>query len=196
MIYIDKFSVKVLDDLASYSISIMKGELADEIKDHNYTLKLTNSIAKVKKKTAAGKVVHVVMEDYGILIDKGYSREDAKKRLDTFGIKTYLQELKDWWIDKKGADEDAAEGLALYTLRKHLRGGYWSRRSSGKGFIEYASAFAQKEATDILENRDLFTVALYDEIKSLAGKNVKITIKDVAGGNSNIGFSRNFSDIF
>ena len=194
MIYIDKFSVKVLDDLASYSISIMKGELAS--KDHNYTLKLSNSIGKVKKKTSTGRAVQITMEDYGLQIDDGYTKEAAQDRLARIGIASYVDQLKDWWMDKKGADEDAAEALARYTLKQHLKKGYKSKRSSGKGFIEYASAFAQKAATDILENRDLFTVALYDEIKSLAGKNIKITIKDVAGGNSNIGFSRNFSDIF
>lgn len=194
MIYINRFTAKVLDDLANYSVSVMRGELLKQ--DHNYTLKLTKSIRGKRRKTSSGRKVEIVMEDYGIDIDKGYTAETAKNRLARIGIASYVEQLRVWWIEKKGADEEVAEILAQSTLRKHLEKGYRSRRSAGKGFIEYASEFTAKAASDILENRDLFTVALYDELKALGGKKVKVTIKEVAGGNSNIGFSRNFSDIF
>lgn len=194
MIHINRFTAKVLDDLANYSVSIMKGELLK--RDHNYTLKLTNSIRGKRRKTSTGRKVEIVMEDYGLVIDDGYDSADAKDRLAKIGYASYVNQLKEWWIEKKGVSEEAAEILAPYTLKKHLQKGYKSKRSSGKGFIEYASGFTEKAASDILGNRDLFTIALYDELKSLGGKNVKVTIKEVAGGNSNITFGRNFEDIF
>lgn len=194
MIHINKFTAKVLDDLANYSVSIMRGELLKQ--DHDYTLKLTNSIRGKRRKTSTGRKVEIVMEDYGLVIDEGYDSAEAKDRLDKIGYASYVNQLKEWWIEKKGVSEEAAEILAPYTLKKHLQKGYKSKRSSGKGFIEYASDFTEKAASDILGNRDLFTIALYDELKSLGGKNVKVTIKEVAGGNSNITFGRNFEDIF
>jgi hypothetical protein len=195
MIHINKFTAKVLDDLANYSVSIMRGELLKQ--DHDYTLKLTKSIRGKRRKTSTGRKVEIVMEDYGIDIDKGYTAETAKNRLARIGFDSYVDQLRVWWIEKKGADEEVAEILAQGTLRKHLERGYRSKRSGGsQGFIDYASGFTEKAASDILGNRDLFTIALYDELKSLGGKNVKVTIKEVAGGNSNITFGRNFEDIF
>jgi hypothetical protein len=197
MIFIDKFSQKVLDDLFFYSVGVMKGELA--AKKHNYTLELSNSIAGTRKKRSGKKTIQVTMEEKGLAINEGYSAEHAKDRLSQIGLASYVDQLKDWWMIKKGKDEGDAEILAMATLSKHLEEGYKSRRSGqggNTGFIDYAMSSAKKSAPMILENRDLFTVALYDELRSIAGKNIKISLKEVAGGNDNITFSRNFTNIF
>lgn len=178
MIYIDKFSQQVLDDLFFYSVGIMKGELA--AKKHNYTLELSNSIAGTRRKRSGKKTIQVTMEAKGLAINEGYSAEHAKDRLSQIGLASYVDQLKDWWMIKKGKDEDDAYRLAKSTLEDHLDDGYDSKRSGkggDEGFMDYAMASTKKSAPIILENRDLFTVALYDELKSIAGKNIRISLK-------------------
>ena len=180
----------VLTELSNYSVRGLKVELAAG--GHNYTNKLSDSI---EYKLFSGKS-KLFVEDYGIDINEGYTAEAAKKRLQRFGAKNYLDELTEWFENKLGIDEEFSYGFALKTLKNHLEKGYHSKRSgvrNNEGFIDFVEKSLRKAGVDIIEQKsDDFTVLLYRELLSLADKNFKITLKDVGG----IPRNKNISNIF
>jgi len=188
---IDKFTAMILTELSNYSVKGLKVELAAG--GHNYTNKLSDSI---EYKMFKGGLSKILVEDYGIDINEGYSAEAAKKRIKSIGSNQYISELQDWFENKLGIDDEFSYGFALKTLKKHLEKGYDSKRSgvrNNEGFIDFVEKSLRKAGVDIIEQKsDDLTVLLYREMLSLADKNFKITLKDVGGFTGN----RNISNIF
>lgn len=188
---IDKFTARILTDLSNYSVRGLKVELAAA--GHNYTKKLSDSIEyKVLNKGLST----ILIEDYGIDINAGYSPAAAQRRLKSIGESNYINELKDWFENKIGIDEEFSYMFARKTLMKHLEKGYNSKRSgrSGReGFIDFVEKALSKTGVSIIEgNADELTELMYRELLSLADKNFKITLKDVGG----ISRNKNNSNIF
>ena len=188
---IDKFTAMILTELSNYSVKGLKVELAAA--GHNYTNKLSDSI---EYKFFKGGLSKIYVEDYGIDINEGYSAEDAKKRVKKIGSDQYIDELKDWFENKLGIDEEFSYGLAVGTFYNHLVKGYKSKRSGfreNEGFIDFVKKELEKAGVDIIGKKsDDLTVLLYRELLYLADKNFKITLKDVGGFSRN----KNISNIF
>jgi hypothetical protein len=181
----------ILTELSNYSVKGLKVELAAA--GHNYTNKLSDSI---EYKFFKGGLSKIYVEDYGIDINEGYSAEDAKKRVKKIGSDQYIDELKDWFENKLGIDEEFSYGLAVGTFYNHLVKGYKSKRSGfreNEGFIDFVKKELEKAGVDIIGKKsDDLTVLLYRELLYLADKNFKITLKDVGGFSRN----KNISNIF
>jgi hypothetical protein len=191
MTHIDNFTVQILDELSRYAIRGLKTELS--IAGHNYTHRLSDSIdAKVLKKG----ITNIMMEDYGIDINEGYTAATAKKRLAAIGKGNYISELRDWFERKLGVDDEFSLAFARKTFEKHLEKGYKSRRSGlsqNQGFIDVVERALRKAGPSIVyENTDSLTIAIYNELLVLANEKFKITLKDVAGPT----LRANFSDLF
>lgn len=187
---IDRFTASILDDMSNYSVRGLRTELAAA--GHNYTKKLSDSIEYKKFKGSA----RILVEDYGIDINEGYTADKARKRVGAIGATKYISELQQWFEDKIGIDEEFSYAFALGTLKKHLEKGYDSKRSGlggREGFIDYVEKNLRKAGVDIIEGRsDDLTVLLYREMLELADKNFKVKLKDIGGISGN----RNFSNIF
>lgn len=184
MLRLDNYTYMVLEVLSQFLEFKMKSEL--ELRRHNYTGRLSDSIDFEIKEELGKKTLVCVMEDYGIAINRGYTPEDARKRisygniLQTRGFSSiggksgYILELEGWFERKLGLSDKKAKKAARATLKKHLEKGYISRRSpNGLGFIDYALSF-QKTMTDLLEDEQLMAEIIYNEFKMLANDNFKI----------------------
>jgi hypothetical protein len=119
----------------------------------------------------------------------------AKKRLQRIGRDNYIDELKEWFEEKLGIDEEFSYNFAVRTLKKHLEKGYDSKKSGrgNEGFIDVVAKFLQKTGVDIIESKsDDLTEVLYRELLTLADKNFKVRLKNIGGISSN----KNFSNLF
>jgi len=188
---IDKFTAMILTDLSNYSVRGLRVELAAG--GHNYTNKLSDSVDyKIFKKGFS----NILVEDYGIDINEGYSADAANKRLKRIGRQNYIDELKGWFEEKIGIDEEFSYAFAVRTLKKHLEKGYNSRRSGRtgrEGFIDFVEKSLRKTGVTIIEDKsDELTELLYKELLSLADKNFKVRLKNIGGISAN----RNNSNIF
>ena len=190
MIHIDRFTAAVLTELSNYSVKGLRVQLDQG--GYNYTKTLSNSADfKIFKKGFS----NILVEDYGIDINEGYSADAAKKRLQRIGRQNYIDELQKWFEEKVGIDEEFSYGFAVQTLKKHLEKGYNSKKSGrgNEGFIDVVAKFLQKTGVDIIESKsDDLTEAMYKELLSLADKNFKVRLKNIGGISAN----RNNSNIF
>jgi len=191
MIRIDKFTAAVLTELSNYSVKGLRVQL--EQGGYNYTKTLSNSADfKIFKKGFS----NILVEDYGIDINEGYSADMAKRRLKRIGVDNYINELRQWFEEKLGIDDEFSYAFALKTLEKHLEEGYESKRSGpneNQGFIDVVAKFLQKTGVDIIESKsDDLTEVFYRELLTLADKNFKVRLKNIGGISSN----KNFSNLF
>ena len=133
MIHVDKFTAAVLTELSNYSVKGLRVQL--EQGGYNYTKTLSNSAEyKIFKKGFS----NILVEDYGIDINEGYTADMAKSRLQRIGRENYIDELRQWFEDKLGIDEEFSYNFAVRTLKKHLEKGYKSKKSGrgNEGFID------------------------------------------------------------
>ena len=189
----------ILTDLSNYSVRGLRVELAivrpDTNLPINYTNKLSDSIDyKIFKKGFS----NILVEDYGIDINEGYSASMAKKRMQRIGRDNYIDELKKWFEEKLNIDEEFSYFFAVRALKKHLNKGYRSKRSGSggagsQGFIDYIQKNLNKTGASLIEEKsDELTELLYKELLSLADKNFKVRLKNIGGISSN----KNFSNLF
>ena len=166
MLYFAKY---ILDASTSLKLALsdsLKKELEDG--DFPYTGKLENFSIYRPSTTLNELELEFYFEDYGLLINEGYTSEMAIERsLDGGGKKKYINELYYWWRKKKGKDDKEAERLAHATFWAHIHDGYYSRRSPGnEGFIDFT--LDNMDYEDHLLNPYLFLDALYYELLTLS----------------------------
>lgn len=166
MLLINNYTRSIYRDL--YNTFKKEALIEMDKQDLTYTKNLYKSI-EMKYLVGFGNVeFDFYMEEYGIKIDRGYNRDDARQRVDMFGRQKYLDELKLWWIKKKGKSVSEANMAAKFTLRKHLKRGYESQRPNG--FIE--QMMIDGKIYGPLENADAMTLALYKHFKSRFKKEI------------------------
>jgi len=160
---------KNVDTLAKHAINVLKIYLAD--KDYDYTGLLSN-MTKFVHRNFTEIYADIIMEDYGILIDKGYDNKDASRRALQFGITTYLEELEEWLIVKKKRPPEKAKKEKYAVLQNHFGDGYWSFRGplfngstpGAKGWIELHLTVISRVAQDFIINEG-FTEALVRQMR-------------------------------
>lgn len=163
MLIINNALTNNLKELGRLTIEYMEQEIIST--ELNYTGKLKNMELLVAS-SLPGIIADVLMEDYGIIINKGYSAEDARKRTLYFGKTDYIEDLTEWFQSKLGLAGNQAKGAAIATWLNHLNNGYPSRRSGtgDEGFIDFVSRIILRIAEDVIMDNDII-YAIVNQIK-------------------------------
>ena len=162
------YTRRVYSDLANYIKKASSGELS--ARDMNYTKELLNSIQTRLKISGDVAEFSFWMNYYGIQMNKGYSAIDASNRVAEIGFDAYFDDLRDWFIRKKGESGGKAERAAMTTIMKHLDSGHVTS-ASNKGWFDVI--VTTKNVESIIESSSAVLLAsFFSDLKNTFPDNI------------------------